>query len=124
MAIDQNQGQFASLIISIIILIIVIILIVIVCCNYNNTNTTKQPVIQNPQAAALGAGAYVYKQNQKDNFETCGFLKYGDPQCCGQPNGHLCTQSQMHGVCNVGYCKVNPNVYCTRSFGGGDTLYN
>jgi hypothetical protein len=91
---DSNQGQLASLIISIIILIIVIILIVIVCCNYNTNNTnTNQPRVQNPQAlaaaamyknnqgmnagnaiknnpqrtAALGAGAYKYNQN-KNNF--------------------------------------------------------
>jgi hypothetical protein len=57
----MDQKNFASLIISIIILIIVIILIVIVCCNWKNLNNTTQPLIKNPQAAALAAAMYKKK---------------------------------------------------------------
>lgn len=57
---ESNQGQIASLIISIIILIIVIILIIIVCCNMYNTNNTNQSRVQNPQALAAAA---MYNKN-------------------------------------------------------------
>jgi hypothetical protein len=105
MTIDSKQGELASLIISIIILIIVIVLIVIVCYNWNSSNNT-QPLVQTPQATAL-AGVAMYKNNKgqnKNKFETCGFMKFGSVQCCGKPDGTYCTHNQKLGQCFGGDC--------------------
>jgi flagellar basal body-associated protein FliL len=97
---DPNQGQIASLIISIIILIIVIILIIIVCCNmYNTNNNTQQPRIQNPQAAALAA-VYKYKNNFVNN-KICKTVNGAN-----SPNYARCitTEGLFDGICYSGIC--------------------